>query len=364
MINDMIHAELDHGNKACKIKSSELPKKGEILNSQYSLLDYATGLQNVETGETVVLDYYEIADYPGEKFIVGDALEYVHDKSKIFSSFDDKARYDKKAYKVVNAIQMYMAAGKKKGELNFSIITGIPSGDKGPKGDPSKEEQLLEKVMLNGGEPIVVSKNSKDKKTMNVKDVRILAQSMGTLFNLHLLDDGTKGDPKWFRSKVVIIDIGFGTFILDLIDKGNIIERFSDMKSISSACHDIAVEMRRDGFKVTKQEVEAALRSNEPFEPNGKLDPKFQERKEKYLSNTADAIYEKIKDYIGDPEDWHEIVITGGGSALIGLLLADKFNGKATVIPSKDAQMFNVNGFHKFKLGLLLAMTAEKVGKQ
>jgi plasmid segregation protein ParM len=187
----------------------------------------------------------------------------------------------------------------------------------------------------------------KDRKSITVRNSKVLPQPFGTIFDVALDDKGGLRDKKMVTGKIGVVDIGYNTLDLLRADGLQYINRrstsFSEM-GMFAAYRELAALLYHD-FK-----VEISPEKLEPIVQRGflsycgRIQP-IESHKQEAFRAAAEAIISKIKSIWPDSWELDKIIFTGGGAIHLGDYLVEKYLEQSMV--SDDPLYSNVNGYRK-----------------
>lgn len=278
------------------------------------------------------------------EYIWGSGIKDAVDPDSLIDTYTHNNRYNQKRFKLLcSFILSELASDYDEEELNdVMIVTGLPSQEIGTKEEEEFRKFLKQKHLItrNGVQYFI-----------NVTDVRIIEQPLGTLLNEYMNHSG-KIHRKLQESTITVIDFGAGTTIMDtfknmkrLEDKSetyyegmndihkrvaNRIEREYGIKGLDS----IHVEQ---GFRDHSFIAKISERKKYPFEEIAK----------EVIKNFIDKRTSDIDSTLTNRNSIDEFILTGGGVNIVGEVFKDVFNEDAVNIV-ENSQKANLNGFHKF----------------
>jgi plasmid segregation protein ParM len=183
-----------------------------------------------------------------------------------------------------------------------------------------------------------------------VDQVKVLPQPIGTLYNELLNDKGQIVNKDLAAGKIGIIDIGFNTLDLARTNRLTFINPQSDSFSglgMFKAYQELAAGLyRRLEIELSPEHLDPVVRTGKvkiagrQHDVTGLIDEAFQAAAEDILS--------RVKSLWPDRERWQldQVLITGGGGALLGKYLAPLLEVPARLVD--NPVMANVRGYLKF----------------
>lgn len=336
--NDIHVMALDFGNGFVKGKINEesfvIPSRIGSKNTEDNQLNGFVD-SKLDVSEFIINNNHE------EILLFGKDLDKVTNNGKDTASTNN--RYNYKAFKdLVECTIGLLAREIPEDVVNVVIASGMPSNEIGT----AKEEafrKTLEKNRL-----ITVDGVSK---TINVLGVKIIAQPMGTLLDMHM-EDG-KVYKSFTEGKYSVLDFGSGTTIIDTYQNMKRVneESFVINKGMIDFYKKIAshVSLKADGTPVTPRQIEKGL-PLKTCEISKRLSIDFKEEFEKEQNNLIENVMSNFETVIGNINSIDRVVVTGGGANV-------HFEALSKYYPnifekSEDSQLSNVRGYEK--LGELL----------
>ncbi|MDQ7002773.1 MAG: ParM/StbA family protein [Ghiorsea sp.] len=229
----------------------------------------------------------------------------------------------------------------------IKLVVGLPIGHY------REHKDKLAKMLQTTHTFFVINANGERSQiSIEVSDVRVLPQPIGTVMDSLLSTDGIPQNKRFATDKIGIIDVGFRTTDYTISDKGRYSERgslttkngisraFSQIGSkLKEACG-IDIEIYRLYDAVDKGSIKVRGKSYDLH--------KITEHAFKQL---ASQIATDANQVWADDWDIDAIMITGGGGAVLVQYMESEIEG--VVIPVKqdlDYRLHNVRGYYKFGL--------------
>ncbi|MFA2694765.1 plasmid segregation protein ParM [Bacillus mycoides] len=320
---------IDHGNGNVKMRS-------EVSKSVLpSLLAFKRDVgDSFSSKKELELKTYEI---DGEQYVWGEDITKVKD---VFATFGFQNRYNEPLYKALTSIALADLAQKSKIQAtdDVIVITGVPSNEIGTEAANQLKEAFegLHIVKING-------KTVK----VNIEEVVILPQPIGTVMGQYLTEDGYVANEKYEDIRVGVIDIGTGTTDLDSISG---LRRENEFKSVEAGMKHV-YQMIADYINSKNSNAKVEYYHVEPFFESGKYKISerhiidFEEEKKKAIFKVSELIKQGIKNAWGTFDRFDEIIVTGGGAELFA---NDIQNLVGSVKISNKPQQANADGFFKY----------------
>jgi plasmid segregation protein ParM len=314
-------------NSFVKIKS----EKGETayLNSLRERIEPVEDVYGGTFGNKSSLNFYK---YDDVTYTAGD----IYDAKS--SSARDSDRYGTYEYKVESliAIAQHIDNGDE-----VKVVTGLPAKD-------YKKQECHDKLSKNlrGTHTVYIGK---EPRTFEIKEVKTILQPLGTLTALMFNDDGTPKEQglKLSRQRVVVVDIGFGTTDVAVLEGGNLIDSFGVDVAMFDAYDRILKKVGLENDLTTFQMesyVRKAIKDNRKvtFEYGG-VEYDVTDETKKSLQITAGSIVSGVKNRIA-LDKFDATVFTGGGVLALRSNLKHQLEDVPNAVPVGSPQMANARG--------------------
>ncbi|MFD1707688.1 MULTISPECIES: Alp7A family actin-like protein [Siminovitchia] len=279
----------------------------------------------------------------GEVYIWGDGIKNAVDPDSLIPTYTHHNRYMQKRFKLLcSFILAELASDYEEYELDeVTIVTGVPSQEVGTKESEEFKRFLQQKH--------VVTRNGVQR-MINVVDVRIIEQPLGTLLNEYMNDSG-QIHKTLMTSTITVIDFGAGTTIMDTFKN---LKRLDDKsETFYEGMNDVH---KRIAKRIERENGVKGLDSSfveEGFK-NGTMIAEISERKKYPFEDIAkeiiiDFVEKRISDIDSTLTNRNSIdnfILTGGGVNIVGEHFKKAFNEEALKVVV-DSQESNLNGFYK-----------------
>lgn len=239
-------------------------------------------------------------------FLFGkDIIESVAN-NKLIPTNSSNERYSIPSFqRMVEFALTELSSYKKSETLDVRLITGMPSEELAFSNLAKTFEKFLKgmHVVERDGVSMMI----------NVKDVKIIEQPLGTLFCIYLNEDSMiHSDFK--NGNIVVIDFGSGTTIIDQYYQMKRINGTTINSGTREFFKGIAQELsKKHEVKVDPIYVEEAIK-NKSFEASfGQYKLPFSEIFDKKVREKLDDTFSRYEDYI-EESTVNAFVITGGGA--------------------------------------------------
>jgi plasmid segregation protein ParM len=312
-------------NSFVKIKSD----KGEdaYLNTLRERHDLGEDLYEGAFGRATALNWFK---YNGIIYTTGDTYEARS------SSARDSDRYGTEEYKVESliAIAQHVENGDE-----VKIVTGLPAKD-------YKKQSCHDDLVRNliGTHTVYVGK---EPRTFEIVEVRSILQPLGTLTFLMLNEDGSPKEQgvKLAKQRKVVVDIGFGTTDVAILEGTTLIDSFGVDVAMLDAYERMLkkLDLHNDltPFQMEKA-VRAAKSGKVTFEYGGREYDATDAAAES-LRITAGNIISRVKNRIA-LDKYDATIFTGGGVLALYDHLKHQLEGVPNAVPVREPQMANARG--------------------
>lgn len=342
---------LDLGNLQTKIKSS---KAERVLPSRF--LDYDDlGDQSISLFDSKNRVYKFEANFDsGFSYAWGEDLYKVHSKGDYIDTIQFENRYDTHEFRLLASFAIGELAKDfseaKDGILEVVVVTGVPTNDF------NKESVKEIMKVLDGDHNIKVDGESLN---VRVKEVKVLPQPVGTVYNEMLDNDGFVKNEDYTDEQVTIVDIGGGTILIDTLLNMNLSDQGRTQKE--SGAYKIYEMIVNSALKngihgINISNVERILRNpNEEkfyYKPNKNESHDISKHVEKAKIKYTRELINTINTTLKGTSKIDTFLFTGGGANLINH--ADIHNTFKHATFVENSETANANGYYKYGLATQL----------
>jgi plasmid segregation protein ParM len=188
------------------------------------------------------------------------------------------------------------------------------------------------------------------KKEINVADVRMLPQPMGSILDLVMDESGKIAKTDLAKQKIGVVDIGFRTTDFAIMDQLRYLNRGSKTidAGISKGFSVIANKLReKSNVNVELYRLyRAAETGSITMRGHGFSFPKIRDQ---VFSQLATSIADEIDRQWANDWDIEAIYLSGGGSRELAVYLESLITGNVIPIdPGQDSRLNNVKGYLKY----------------
>ncbi|WP_404456836.1 plasmid segregation protein ParM (plasmid) [Virgibacillus necropolis] len=307
-----------------------------------------------DLGESTVNELEEKTDYQVYKstldqdnsYVWGNGIKDAVEPDKLIHTYTHEERYEQKRFKLLaEFILAELASDFDEAHLDVTVVTGLPS-----KEIKSAAEQKLRDFFLGNH---VITRNGKEM-VVNVKEIRILEQPLGTLLNLYMNDNG-KIHKDLKRTTISVLDFGAGTTILDTYKNMKRIQ--NDSKTYYQGMNDVytnitnKVQEKHDAKSLDETMIEDGIRDNYTITFSARKKIPFKTESDESTQEFVEHMISNIDRTLTNRDHIDKFIITGGGSQIVGQQYKKAF-GEESLEIVENSQFANVDGFFKFAQAL------------
>ncbi|RUT43268.1 hypothetical protein EJP82_20860 [Paenibacillus anaericanus] len=320
---------IDHGNGYVKGYTSE---KKLLLPNQFIRKDLLLSKPYFD------LDEYTSIKFENETYFWGKNICMELNPISTFSLHD---RYIQKPYKLLSEFTLAEMA---EDHNELIVVTGVPSDQIRTRevGDLKKVFEGMHEMKVNGC-----------KKFIEVKDVYILTQPLGTFLYIYLDDEGNIVDPDIEEEHVGIIDVGAGTFNLDGIHRMKAVyeDRDTFAEGLFKVYRRISDYINKEypEAKATPKLVELQFLGDnlESYRVSKRVSIDIKKIKDIVFNEYIDDIIPKINQLWTRRSKFDRILLTGGGATPLAPYLLN-WERDIEVPNVENCQLTNAIGFYRF----------------
>ncbi len=227
----------------------------------------------------------------------------------------------------------------------IKLVTGLPI-----KFYSAHREQLVQKLTGRHNITVVNPDGSRNERMLHIAQVKVIPQPFGSMYNLMLNDGGEAGERRFLTEKIGVIDIGFRTADYTVSNRTKYLERASRTyeNGISQTFTTLANKLQESsGVNVELFRLfEAAKKGN--IKIRGK-NYDLAKSLDRIHAQLASEIANEVNQLWLDEWDIDNIVISGGGGAVLAPYLSELIEGNLLPLdPNEDARFNNVKGYLKY----------------
>ncbi|UCD33952.1 MAG: ParM/StbA family protein [Desulfobacterales bacterium] len=277
---------------------------------------------------------------------IGDQSFFIGDFAEQQSSVRQFTLYQERLLTEFAKILALTAAGSiNEKYVPINVVSGLPIGYL------KQYHQQFSKILIGHHEVIYhQADGSKVTRKININNVRMMPQPLGSIFNLLMDDEGKIVNKELAKQKVGVVDIGFRTTDFSIFDRLRYIERGSTTTDtgIAKSFGVISKKLREEsGVSIEVFRLYKAVGAG-VIKIRGK-DYNFAKLRDQVFSNAAGIISNDIERLWADDWDIDTIVLTGGGSMELARYLKPLITGNVIPLDNKiDARLNNVQGYFKY----------------
>jgi len=287
---------------------------------------------------TVGIEGQELKDklcveYEGKKYFIGN-IAHVQSSPRVTMN---KNRFISKEGMAIMFSALVLISSNQYEEVK--LVTGLPVNEYSELKDLYREK-LLGKHNIQVIEP---DDHAGKYYAFDIKDVKVLPQPMGTIFDKVLSSEGKIQDKDFARGRIGVVDIGKYTVDMSVTDALQFIDKSSTSYSdigLFDAFKDLSLALKREGYEITPDSLEPYIRGNKHL--NG-----LAELKEKIFESQADKVMSRVFNTWPDLWSFDQIFITGGGAIVLGEHLLEHLDTDKALI-CDNPTFTNCRGFYKY----------------
>lgn len=339
----MLAFAFDLGNGFVKARSSRREIIAPSVISKKESVG-SSSLTNIAIDNKVIgYQEYESNLDDGVTYIWGEEINKAVDPDSLIQTYTHNNRYSQKRFKLLcSFILSELASDFEEHELDDVIlVTGLPSLEIDTKDAEMFKEFLQQKH--------VITRNG-EQRVINVQDVRIIEQPLGTLLNEYMNEQG-KIHKELLTSTITVIDFGAGTTIVDTFKNLNRISDKSDTyyEGINDVHKRIAKQVEKaNGIKGLKSSLIEEGFKNKTFiaDISDRKKYSFANYVEQVIIDSIDKHISEIDTTLTNRNSIDKFILTGGGVNVVGKAFKTAFNEESLHVV-EQSQKSNVNGFFK-----------------
>ena len=321
---------LDVANSTLKVWTDELNIK------------YVNTLKEINDAGLV---YSFRADY--QMFVYNKKIYEVGLTSATGSGARVVSRYGSEEY-TIEALIAIASCLKELGEKGknqvLRVVTGVPSS----LAKNEKVTSLIKEKLIGHHEIKAVTFEDVMPLEFDIEEVIVVPQPLGTMYDYVYDDDADELNEKLLDQRAIVIDIGWGTTDIAILENARVRSTFSfDIGSsdyISSIQEDVNKKLPESNiFSLTPHELDFKLLESSIVEtPFGKFD--LSSFVDQHKREQAKHVYQEIMGLGLEFNKFYKIILTGGGSLLYQDYLKEFFDDPRLLI-KENAVMSNCKGF-------------------
>lgn len=337
----MLALAFDVGNGFVKAKNSERTIVAPSSIARKESVGFSSIMQMYDT-ET---DYHEYSSNldDGVTYIWGAGINDAVDPDSLIDTYTHHNRYSQKRFKLLcSFILGELASDYSEQELsNVTLVTGLPSQEIGSV-EAEEYKRFLEQthVVTRNGKQIVI----------NVTDVRIVEQPLGTLLNEYMNENG-QINRELMTSTMTVIDFGAGTTIMDTFKN---LKRLDDKsETFYEGINDIHKRIARQiekkyGVKgIDIPHIEKGFRDDSFVATlSDRMRYPFEDIAQEVIADFVEKRASDIDSTLTNRNSIDKFVLTGGGVNVVGESYQQIFD-EETLKVVENSQESNLNGFYK-----------------
>lgn len=270
------------------------------------------------------------------EYLFGEDLLLEVDESSITTTNSNNKRYETLVFQQMAEFALAeLASYEKESKVDVRLVTGMPSNEIQFAALKKDFQVFLEGVH-------VVSRNGKDI-IIDVQEIVIIEQPLGTLFNVYL-NDKSQVHEAFKYGNIVVIDFGSGTTIID--EYKNM--KRAGGKTIKSGMRNFYKNIAKTLSKKSEQDVdplniEEGIRNQTFLAEFGQSRLDFRSIFDKEVAKKLNETLAAYEDTVNE-QGVTAFITTGGGANVFNDVLQKQ---KKNFVPTENSQMATANGYLK-----------------
>lgn len=245
----------------------------------------------------------------------------------------------------VRILALAAMARLSQGKEPIRLVTGLPI-----KFYTAYREALVDALSGRHSVTLVSPDGNREERKLEIAQVKVIPQPFGSMYNLMLNEAGEAGERRFLTEKVGMIDIGFRTADYTVSNRTRYLERASRTydNGIAQTFTTLANKLQETSsvnielFRL----FDAVRRGNIKIRGKNYDLAKIMER---IYSQLASEVANEVNQLWANEWDIDNIVISGGGGAVLAPYLDGLIDGNVIPIDSNsDARMNNALGYLKY----------------
>lgn len=356
----MIIFGLDLGNKQTKLFSNktlsneENKVEGKVFPSHFLYYDNLGNADTAIFGNKLNISKYK-TEFDEEEYAWGPDLHKVHNNENFLDTIGFEKRYSTHEFKLLANFALGELAKDYDAKNNFltvKVVTGVPSDDF----NESSVKDLIK--ALDGRHTITIDDISY---TIDVKEVQVIPQSVGTVYNELLNNQGEINPEKehYLEEEITVVDIGGGTILIDTLKNMNLATKTQFTTGIYTL-YDMIIERAKakgsEYSSLTAYDVEVILRESDDtngyfFKPNKNVSLEITQIVQSVRKRYTKELINKINKTKKSTSSTDTMLITGGGANLVE---KDEIKKRFEfVLFAENSETANSKGFFKYGMAVM-----------
>lgn len=307
---NLINFAIDFGNGYIKAKSD----KAEFVFSSKIGNAYDLGTSSLDTVLTDERGGYEYHTYQRKdepEYVAGKDIEKIIDPDKLVTTNSNNNRYKLASFKrLIDFALTELASYEDEKNIEIRLVSGLPSNEM--KMDERKK--AFEEYLLGNH---LVKRDGVDY-VINVKELKLIEQPLGTLLNVYLNDD-LKVHKTFKNGLVVVVDFGSGTTIIDVYKNMRRIGGDTMTSGMIEFQQTIADRLSsKHSVSVNRQHIEDGIRDNSFTAKLGVQTFDFKGIFREIVHHKLESVVQAYENVIAHEELVNDFILTGGGSLILG----------------------------------------------
>lgn len=271
-------------------------------------------------------------------YIFGEDIEdAISNPNDLISTNSNNVRYNLKSFEqLVEFSLSELAKYEDDNTVDVRLVTGMPSVDIQKKEIVNTFEDFLKGVH--------VVKRNNEEFIINVKEVKIIEQPLGTLLNLFLNED-LMVHKRLKEGLIVVVDFGSGTTIVDIYKNMKRVSGQTIKSGMIQFYKKIAdILLSEKSLEVDPHFIEVGIRDKTYLAKVGNQSIDFKDIFDNILEQKIQRIVQSYEDEIDQEALVNDFIVTGGGSFIIGDQLKEQKKNFRLI---DNPQFSTTNGYYK-----------------
>ena len=315
----MMKVAIDTGFGRTKALSAGKAISFPSLVAHYREVRFTTGMEgNGDPASKLVLEHN------GKRYFVGS----VAGKQGIAQNTIDRERAVSKEAKLLTFAALSLLLDEAPAQVN--LVAGLPVSHY----DNLKERYISELRQTHYYDLLDLSGDKLSSYVVNVNELKVIPQPLGTLFGLLLDEHGAIERAELAGENVGIIDIGYHTADLARADSLEFIDRKSASYPLGlfNAYSELSEELNRTfDIEAPPETLEKVVASGQ-VKLGGKT-ASIEKQKQQAFARASEQILSKVKTLWPDRWQLDRIIITGGGGRMLYNYLSNNLDHNTELAP-------------------------------
>lgn len=330
---ELINFAIDFGNGYVKAKSD----KGEFIYSSKIARSSDLGYSSLDNEFTDDLDVNHFQRKDEDEYNFGADIENSFSNEQLITTNSNNNRYTLESFKrLVDFSLAELTSYEEETNIEVRLVTGVPSNEVKMKSkyDAFKDYLKGTHVVMRNGTELVI----------NVKEVQVIEQPLGTLLNVYL-NDKLQVHKTFKNGLIVVIDFGSGTTIIDIYKNMKRVGGSTTNEGMIQFHESIAESLSNElSMNVHAQYIEQGIKNKTFIAEFGNQAINFKSHFDNAIRRKVENTIQEYEKEITEETLVNNFIVTGGG----GLIIGDQFKKhKPDFTIVENPQNSTVNGYFK-----------------